>query len=92
LGAIALVAGFAWAATLQTGYCGRYPPPSGWVDVALIAFALGIGFVIMPLSLSTRPQTRASLVMVAVALAESAAAIALVFYVTAGFVHAYDCG
>ena len=88
----ALAGGFIWIATSQTGFCGRYPPPSGWIDAALIVVAIGLACVVGAVALSAGPQTRAQWAIAAASLIEAAAAVALVFYIAARFAHAYDCG
>jgi hypothetical protein len=90
----ALLAGASiWAVGLRTGYCGRYPPPSGFVTVGLVIVAVALACVATPLILTSTPsRTRTEWALAAVSLLEAVAAVAIVVYLGSKFGHAYDCG
>lgn len=91
LAGLTLLAGFLATALAPTGYCGRHPGPGSWIYLVLLIFAwFAFGFGVMRLSVS--PRTRAHWVTAVVGFSEAAAAIGLLVYITAKFMHAYDCG
>ena len=90
LGAIGLTAATVWAVGLRGGLC-TYAP-SGWVDVALLLFAVGLVIVVFLGTLSIDETPTLQRISMGMGVVEAAAAVALVVYLLAKFTHAGWCG
>jgi hypothetical protein len=83
---------FAWAVTLPTGFCGRYPPPSNLIDGLFLLLGFGLLFGASMTAAYKPTRTRIDWILAGVSVIEAAAAFGLVAYLAARFGTAYDCG
>jgi hypothetical protein len=90
LGAIGLAVTAAWAAGLRGGLCTN--TPSGWIDVALLLFAVGLVIVVFLGTMSIDETPTLQRIFMGMGVVEAAAAVALVVYLLSKFTHAGWCG